>query len=96
MDIFQRMGYDPYRHDANMLVDDAEEWGLKKYAHVDDDTRHRKVGEKLQHYINARNNQGGREAHTFALAYWQIFKALYPEYISAEPPNLVEEIWKRN
>ena len=88
--------YDKYRDEANMLMDEAEEWGLEKYAHVDDDTRHRKVGERLQYFIDARNNQGGHHAHKYALAYWQIFNALYPEYISAEPPTFVEELWKKS
>ena len=40
-------------------------------------------------------NQGGLENYKYALAMWQIYKALYPEWITDEDkPKLVKVYWK--
>ena len=86
--------YDKYRYDAISVVDEVSAHCHQKYGDADRDVMHDAVGKRLQYYIDARNNQGGLDANRYALAYWQIFKALYPEYIQDEPPTLVSEIWK--
>ena len=45
------------------------------------------------HGIDAMNNQGGLEMHKHTLARWQIYKAMYPEYVSDKPPVIVARVW---
>ena len=86
--------YDEYRISANKTLNKVRAHCHQKYGDGDRDVLHEEVGKRLQYYIDARNNQGGSDANRYALAYWQIFRALYPEYIQDEPPTLVPEIWK--
>ncbi len=98
MGLLERLfpNYDKYRNDANSIVDKVMEHCYQKFGDIDRDAMHDAVGKRLQYYIYARNNQGGIEANRYALAYWQIFKALYPEYIQGKPPTLVSEVWKKS
>ena len=47
----------------------------------------------MQHHIDSMNDQGGLESHKYALARWQIYRALYPDHISDEPPKIVNKMW---
>ena len=85
--------YDEYRVASNMVLDKVKAHCRQKYGDADRDFMYDAVGKRLQSYIDARNNQGGLDANRYALAHWQIFKALYPEYIQDEPPTPVPEIW---
>lgn len=51
------------------------------------------MGKILQHHIDSMNDQGGLESHKYALARWQIYRALYPDHISDEPPKIVNKMW---
>ena len=83
---------DKYRDAANKALDRTRAYCREKYG-SDRDTLHREVGKRLQARIDGMNNQGGREANRHAVAYWQIFKALYPEYIRNEQPSPRPELW---
>ena len=87
--------YDEYRVESNGVLNKVEAHCSQKYGDTDRDFMHDAVGKRLQAYIDARNNQGGLDANRYALAHWQIFKALYPEYIQDEPPIPVPEIWNK-
>ena len=88
--------YDEYRVASNRVVDKVRAHCRQKYGDGDRDVLYEEVGKRLQSYIDARNNQGGLDANRYALAHWQIFKALYPEYIQDEPPTPVPEIWNES
>ena len=98
MGLLERLfpNYDKYRNEANRVVAKVRAHCYWKYSDADRDFIHDAVGKRLQAYIDARNNQGGLDANRYALAHWQIFKALYPEYIQDEPPTPVREIWKKS
>ena len=50
---------------------------------------------ELKLYIPAMYEQGELENYKYALAMWQIYKALYPEWITDEDrPKLVKGRWK--
>ena len=54
-----------------------------------------KVAEELKFYIRCMSEQGGLENYKYALARWQIFKAIYPEWITdADKPGFVDPCWK--
>ena len=86
---------DEYRVAANRVLKKVRADCRRKYGGADRDFMYDAVGKRLQAHIDARNNQGGLDANRYALAHWQIFKALYPEYIQDEPPTPVPEIWKK-
>ena len=54
-----------------------------------------KVGEACKVRIISINEQGGVESHKYALALWQISKALHPNIVTdADRPTLIKEVWK--
>lgn len=83
---------DRYRDSANESLDKVRAYCREKYG-SDRDTLYREVGRRLQARIDWMNNQGGREANRYAVARWQIFKALYPEYVQDERPSPRPELW---
>ena len=83
---------DEYRVSTSDILEYVRKYCRRKYGD-DQDVLYRQVGKRLQYHIDAMNNQGGLNAHRHALARWQVFKALYPEYISDERPRLVAKIW---
>lgn len=55
----------------------------------------RKEGIACKVRIASINWQGGLENHKYALAMWQISKALYPDAVTdADRPTLAREVWK--
>ena len=84
--------YDKYQISACKALAEVRRNCLKKYGD-DPEILYEQEGKRLQYYIDAMNNQGGLDVHKHALARWQIYKALYPEYISDKPPKMVKEIW---
>ena len=88
----QEPGYDEYRTSAQKKLTKLRRISKKKYGD-DPDTQYERVGRVLQSHIDSMNDQGGLVSHKYALARWQIYKALYPEYVSDEPPKIVKEIW---
>ena len=87
-------GYDDeYGRSARSILEDVRRGARAKYG--DNNVAvNEAVGTEMQYHIDAMNNQGGMEAHKHAMARWQIYKALYPKYISDEPPRFVEQKWK--
>ena len=83
---------DKYGVSACKSLADVRRYCRKKYGD-DPEILYEQEGKKLQYYIDAMNNQGGLDVHKYALARWQIYKALYPEYISDKPPKMVKNIW---
>ncbi len=66
-----------------------------KYGENNLDMVRSKEAEKLKFYIRCMSEQGGLEVHKHALARWQIFKALYPEWITdTDRPEFIPECWK--
>lgn len=50
---------------------------------------------ELKLHISGKNEQGGLHVHKQALAYWQIFRAVYPEWITeADRPKFTAECWR--
>ena len=88
----QELGYDKYGESAYEKLDELRRYHLKK--HGDDlGIQYEQVGKILQHHIDSMNDQGGLESHKYALARWQIYRALYPDYISDKPPKIVNRMW---
>ena len=85
-------GYDEYEASALKSLEDVRRYCRKKYGD-DPEIRYEQEGKRMQYYIDALNNQGGLDLHKHALARWQIYKALYPEYISDTPPKMMKKIW---
>lgn len=85
-------GRDEYRDNANESLDKVRRYCREKYG-SDRDVLYHEVGKRLQERIDCMNNQGGRDANRRAVARWQIFKALYPEYIQDEMPTPRPELW---
>ena len=83
---------DRYRDSANSRLDEVRKYCRQKYGD-DRDTLHHEVGKRLQYYIDSMNEQGSPELNRYALARWQIYRALYPEYIRDDPPTPRPEIW---
>ena len=82
--------YESHRRDeARKVLRDIRAYCRRRYGD-DVDVLYVQVGKRLQYHIDAINNQGGLTAHNHALARWQIYKALFPEYISDKPPNFVK------
>ena len=88
----QEPRYDVYWVSAHENLAEVRKYCYKRYGE-DGCIVNEQIGRRLQSCIDAMNNQGGLAAHKHALARWQIFKALYPEYISNEPPKIVKWIW---
>ena len=85
-------GYDRYGASAYEKLAELRRYHLKK--HGDDlGILYEQVGKILQHHIDSMNDQGGLEAHKYALARWQIYRALYPDYVSDKPPKFMEKVW---
>ena len=84
--------YDRYAVEAVSVLEEVRRRCRKKYGD-DRDLLYEKVGKEMQYHIDCMNNQGGLKAHKHALARWQIYKAVYPEYISNEPPKPVSRRW---
>ena len=78
-----------HRDEARKVLRDVRAYCRRRYGD-DVDVLYVQVGKRLQYHIDAINNQGGLTAHNHALARWQIYKALFPEYISDKPPNFVK------
>ena len=85
--------YDRYERKAHRDVEYARKLIRCKYGDNSDITR-QKEAEALKEHVKCVNEQGGLEKHKYALAGWQIFKALYPEWITdADRPNFVSKCW---
>ena len=85
--------HDQYAVEAVTVLEEVR-WRCRKKYGDDRDVLYEKVGRKMQYHIDCQNNQGGLLAHKHALARWQIYKAVYPEYISDEPPKPVKRLWR--
>ena len=86
--------YDEYQRSAHEMLVLAHKDVRGKYGD-DRDTVRPKEAERLKFYIRCMNEQGGLENYKHALARWQIFKALYPEWITdADRPELISPCWK--
>ena len=86
--------YDEYQRNANVILAHVRKRVRGKYGD-DLDIVRPKEAEKLKFYIRCMSEQGGLENYKYALARWQIFKALYPEWITdADRPEFVKELWK--
>ena len=85
-------GVDKYVESAATDLKYLRRYCIKKYGKNDLDFLYVQIGKRLQRYIDAMNNQGGLDAHRHALARWQMYKALYPEYVSDTPPKFVRAV----
>ena len=85
-------GYDEYGVSAYNKLVEVRKYCYKRYG-SDGDIVYEQIGKRLQYHIDAMNNQGGLRNHKHALARWQIYKALYPQYVSDEPPKIVRKVW---
>ena len=86
--------YDKYEISAHEAVELARKHVRSKYGDNRDITRP-KEAEELKFYIRGMSEQGGLENYKHALARWQIFKALYPEWITdADRPEFISQVWK--
>ena len=86
--------YDKYTINAHETVERMRQRVRSKYG-TDRDIVRPKEAEELKFCISAMNERGGLELHKRALAMWQVFKALYPEWITdADKPKFVKECWK--
>lgn len=87
-------GYgDEYSRSARSILEEVRRRARARYGD-DYPVINEVVGTEMQYHIDAMNNQGGMDAHKHAVARWQIYRALYPEYISDEPPRFVAQMWK--
>ena len=85
---------DKYERSANATLERTRKYIHGKYGD-DRDIVRPKEAEELKFHIKAVNEQGGLDMHKYAMARWQIFKALYPEWITeADKPKLVKKFWK--
>ena len=86
--------YDRYQMSAHEALARVRQRVRGKYGDDRDVIRPMEAKE-LKANIRYMNEQGGLEMHKYALARWQIFKALYPEWITdADRPELIPECWK--
>ena len=86
--------YDKYARSAYVAVEHARKRMRSKYGDDRDVVRPKEV-EVLKFYIKGMSEQGGLENYKYALARWQIFKALYPEWITdADRPEVMDQAWK--
>ena len=86
--------YDKYTVNAHETVESVRQRVRSKYGD-DRDTVRPKEAEELKFCIRAMNERGGMEFHKYALAMWQVFKALYHEWITdADRPEFISEAWK--
>ena len=86
--------YDEYERSAHLTLERTRKYIRNKYGD-DRDIVRPKEAEELKFHIRAVNKQGGLDMHKYAMARWQIFKALYPEWITdADKPEFVDPCWK--
>ena len=86
--------YDKYARNAHTILEGVRKEVRGKYGDNPDTVRP-KVAEGLKFYIRCMSEQGGLENYKYALARWQIFKAIYPEWITdADRPEFIAEIWQ--
>ena len=86
--------YDEYQKNAHMILENVRKQVRGKYGDDPDIVRPR-VAEELKFYIRCMSEQGGLENYKYALARWQIFKAIYPEWITdSDRPELIAKIWE--
>ena len=85
---------DKYERSANATLERTRKYIHGKYGN-DRDVVRPKEAEELKFHIRAVNEQGGLDMHKYAMARWQIFKALYPEWIAeADRPEFVPKTWQ--
>ena len=85
--------YDRYARSAHLELERVRKDVRGKYSD-DLDIVRPKEAEKLKFHIRFMYEQGGLENYKYALARWQIFKALYPEWITdADKPVFIDECW---
>ena len=86
--------YDKYAKSAHETLEEVRKDVRGKYGN-DLDIVRPKEAEELKFRIRCVNEQGGWDMHKYALARWQIYKALYPEWITdADRPEFISECWK--
>ena len=83
-----------YEKDALVTLERVRQRVRSKYGNNRDVLRP-KTAEELKFHIRCVNEQGGLENHKYALARWQIFKALYSEWITdTDRPKFSPQVWK--
>lgn len=86
--------YDKYQRSAHRALELVRKNIREKYGD-DRDTVRPLEAEMLKFHISGMSEQGGLEVYKHALARWQIFRALYPEWITdADRPEFTPECWK--
>ena len=86
--------YDKYQMRAHEELGRVRKIVRGKYGD-DRDTVRPLEAEALKFRIRCMSEQGGFEMYKHALARWQIYKALYPEWITdADRPEFTPECWK--
>ena len=86
--------YDKYQTDAYYLRGRVQ-WEMLQMHGGTRASRRKHEAAELKLYIPAMYEQGGIENYKYALAMWQTYKALYPEWITDEDrPRLVKACWK--
>ena len=86
--------YDRYARSAHDTLERVRSRIRGKYGD-DWDIVRPKEAEELKFSIRYMSEQGGLEVYKYALARWQIFKALYPEWITdADRPKFISECWR--
>ena len=85
---------DPFERNACLMVESVRKRIRREYGDDLKVTRPLEA-EELKSQIMAKNEQGGRYVHKQALAYWQIFKAVYPEWITEDDkPEFISQCWR--
>ena len=91
-----RNPYDKYQTQAHYLRGRVQWEMLQMYGGTRASRRKHEAVE-LKLYIPAMYKQGDLENYKYALAMWQIYRALYPEWIADEDrPELVKAQWKNS
>ena len=91
---FSKEPYDRYQLSAHKVLEDTRNRIRQKYGQ-DPEVARPLEAEELKFRIRGMVEQGGLENYKHAMARWQIFRALYPEWITdADKPEFVTESWK--
>ena len=89
-----RNPYDKYQRKAYYLRGRVQQEMLQIHCGTRASRRKHEAME-LKIYISAMYKQGGLENYKYALAMWQIYNALYPEWITdVDKPKYIKGCWE--
>lgn len=82
-----------YEKSAKRELEKIQQKVRRKYGDYDE-SQHHIVAGLCKDRIRQINEQGGAENNRYALALWQISKALYPTWIADDDrPTVVKQCW---